>query len=418
MSWSLVWLLCLAGLNHLNPTMAANHHWRGPHQNGHFPDGDFSGFLDDEHLLWKEPLPGPGTSTPLVVEDLILITYAKEGTNTVAAFSIDGDLEWTAQCGTETPGRHRNGSGSNPSVTSDGKHFFAYFKSGDWVGLDAQGKTLWKRNLVQEYGEVSLYWDTGTSPLSTTTGVVITRMHEGSSWLASFHPLTGELQWKVPRDYNTPVEGDHGYSSPILTSLDGQEVILVWGGQHLTCHDPANGEVIWECGGFNPDEKPYWPAVASPMQIQNKVIVAFGRADKRQPRLHGISLRGMGDVTATQHLWENQIHSSFVPSPTTHGSLAILLSDRGTLAGIDPTTGESIWTFELPEHRSSYYASPSAGQDKLIAAREDGAVFVVNLAPEVSLFSESHLGERVIASPVFHGERLILRGEKHLMSFR
>ena len=137
-------------------------------------------------MNWKVALPGKGTSTPVVTKDWIVLTYAHEGQNTVAAYRRNGEPGWIALCGAEAPGKHRNGSGSNASIATDGDHFFAYFKSGHWVGLDHQGHTLWKHHLVEQYGPVSLYWDHGTSPLITSHGVVMARMHEGESW----RPLT------------------------------------------------------------------------------------------------------------------------------------------------------------------------------------------------------------------------------------
>ena len=38
-------------------------------------------------------------------------------------------------------------------------------------------------------------------------------------------------RWKVPRNYETPVEGDHGYGTPAIIHQDGKEQLLVWGGQ-------------------------------------------------------------------------------------------------------------------------------------------------------------------------------------------
>ena len=149
---------------------AQSHHWRGPHQNGFFPDGSLSGQLDASSMNWKVALPGKGTSTPVVTKDWIVLTYAHEGKNTVAAYRRNGEPGWIALCGAEAPGKHRNGSGSNASIATDGDHFFAYFKSGHWVGLDHQGHTLWKHHLVEQYGPVSLYWDHGTSPLITSHG--------------------------------------------------------------------------------------------------------------------------------------------------------------------------------------------------------------------------------------------------------
>ncbi len=398
--------------------MAQTKHWRGPSQNGNYGSGNFPSALNQSTLKWKTPLPGKGTSTPVLVQDNIFLTCPMDGKDGVMAFDLDGKELWRRVLGQETPGKHRNGSGSNASIATDGKRLFAYFKSGTLAGLDFNGKILWQHNLVEKYGPDTLYWDHGTSPVVTSSGVVMVRMHQGESWLASFDFETGQLQWKTPRNYQTPAEGDHGYTSPLVIDLNGKEVLLLWGAQHLTAHDPGDGNILWSCGDFNPSNKSFWPAVATPVLVDGVAIVPFGRADKRQPRLHGIKLAGSGDVTQSNRLWKIDQHSCFVPSPTTDGTHALVLSDRGVLAAIAPKTGLEVWKEELPEHRSNYYASPSVAGNFLYAAREDGAVFVIDISNSGSLTSEQDLGERIIASPVgFHKNQILIRGEKHLMCF-
>ncbi len=90
-------------------------------------------------------------------------------------------------------------------------------------------------------------------------------MHDGESWLAAFDKVTGEVSWKVPRNYKAPEEGRQGYSTPIVFSHEGIETLLVWGGQHLTAHNTVDGKTIWSCGNFNPESTRYWPSIASPV---------------------------------------------------------------------------------------------------------------------------------------------------------
>src|SRR6056300_501943 len=49
--------------------LAQSHHWRGPDQNGNFGPGKFPSTLNAKTLKWKTPLPGKGTSTPILVNN-------------------------------------------------------------------------------------------------------------------------------------------------------------------------------------------------------------------------------------------------------------------------------------------------------------------------------------------------------------
>lgn len=200
---------------------------------------------------------------------------------------------------------------------------FVAFKSGT---LAALGSTAGSAGRPTSWKPTARRTSTGITapPVLAGSVVVMTRMHAGDSWLAAFDRETGALRWKVARNYTTPTEGDQGYTTPLVISRDGRESILVWGAMHLTAHDPADGSLLWFCGGFNPDSKAFWPAVASPVVVDDVAIVPYGRSDRGEPRLHGIRLGGRGDVTATHRAWLRTTTGTFVPSPAAAEGRVIL----------------------------------------------------------------------------------------------
>jgi outer membrane protein assembly factor BamB len=388
--------------------------WRGPHDNGSTAQGTYPATWDATNVLWKAPLPGKGCSTPVVCAKRIFLTAPIKGLDSALAFDWAGKPVWQRTFGQEQPGKHRNGSGCNPSPATDGHEVFVCFKSGTLAALDWDGQVRWQTNLVAGFGPVNLYWDQGTSPVLTEKAVVIARMHHGDSWLAAFDKTSGKLLWKVARNYETPIEGDHGYTTPLVIRQQDREAVLVWGAEHVTAHDAGDGRLLWSCGGFNPRAMEYWPAVASPVVAGDIVVVAGGRADKSQPRLHGIKLGGNGDVTATHFAWKREDAGTFVPTPAEYKGRIYLLRDRGELECLDPATGQSLWHEAFPKASAAYYASPVIAAGKLYAAREDGVVFVAQVEGKFQMLAENRMGERVIASPVPVSNRLLIRGEQHL----
>jgi outer membrane protein assembly factor BamB len=158
----------------------------------------------------------------------------------------------------------------------------------------------------------------------------------------------------------------------------------------------------------------YWPTVASPVVAGDIVVVAAGRSDKGQPRLHGIKLGGKGDVTATHRVWKREDTGTFVPTPAEYKGRIYLLRDRGEIECLDPATGQTLWHDAFPKASANYYASPVIAVGKLYAAREDGVVFVAQVEGKFQLLAENKMGERVIASPVPVSNRILIRGEQHL----
>ncbi len=412
-------LVCVAALLAASFALAASPsnwpHWRGPQDNGSADSGSYPVKWDTiSNVIWKAELPGKGCSTPIVWDQRIFLTAPADGQDALLAFDWSGKLQWQTTLGPERAGKNAHGSGSNPSPVTDGQSVFVYFKSGDLAALDFDGKIRWQANLVERYGRDTLYWDYGTSPVLTEKDVIVARMHHGDSYVAAFDKTTGALHWKVPRNYTTPIEGDHSYATPIVIHEQGREALVILGGEHLTAHDSADGSLLWSCGDFNPQAKANWVPVGSPVIAGDMAVVPYGRG----ARLHGIKLGGSGDVTATHRIWLRDDTGAFVSTPAAAAGRIYLLhdhgADRGTLECLDAATGKTLCKGELPRSSAEFYASPVFADGKIYAAREDGVVFVAHCNEQFELLATNDMGEPIIASPVPVANRLLIRGEKHL----
>jgi outer membrane protein assembly factor BamB len=408
----ILWLSCVVA-GHL--AHADWPSWRGAQDHGSIATGDYPAEFNARTIRWQAPLPGKGCSTPIVVDRVIYVTAPVDGLDALLAFDWSGQLKWVTKFGPEVVGKHRNGSGSNASPVSDGQAIYVYYKSGTLAAVELDGTVRWRTNLVQQFGPAKLFWDHGTSPVVTQRHLVFTRMHDGDSWLAAFDKQSGEIAWKVARNYTVPVENDQCYTTPLVIQHQGRESLLVWGAEHLTIHDAGSGEVVWSCSGFNPDANKLWPAIATPVIVNGVAVIAYGRNDKGAPRLYGVRLEGSGDVTETNHVWFRDDISTFVPTPVAYDGHVYLVRDRGQVECLDPATGKTVWSDAFPKGRSNFYASPLIAGGKLYAPREDGTVFVASVVDgKFELLAENDLGEPVIGSPVPAENRLFIRGEKHL----
>ena len=389
--------------------------WRGPADHGSTESGNYPVRLDGGNIVWRARLPGRGCSTPIVWNQAIYLTAPVDGKDAVLSLDWSGSERWRTTFGPEDAGRHRNGSGCNASPATDGNGVFVYFKSGTLAAVELDGSVRWQMNLVERFGKTTLFWDHGTSPVLTEKYVVMARMHHGESWVAAFDKHSGDIVWKVDRNYQTPTEGDHGYTTPLVIQHDGREAVLVWGAEHMTIHDTADGQVLWSCGDFNPDSIKLWPAIATPVIVDGIAVIAYGRNDRGIPKLHGIRLDGSGDVTTTNRVWQRDDVGTFVPSPVAYRGRVYLVGDRGKVECLDPATGKTIWSARFPKNRAAFYASPLIADGKLYAPREDGVVFVARVTKGAfELLKANDMQESVIGSPVPVMNRLLIRGENYL----
>ena len=227
------------------------------------------------------------------------------------------------------PEKHKKaGSGSNPSPTKDGERIYVYYKSGTVAALDFSGKVVWKHNLQKMFGEDTLWWDLGTSPVLAAGKVVIAVMQEGNSFLVAFDAKTGKQVWKQSRDFQCPEESDQSYTTPQVIRDGNKELLVTWGADHLTAHDAKSGKLVWTCGGFNPENKAYWRVIASPTVTNGIALVPYGRGKT----VAAIKLEGSGDITKSARLWEKTGWGSDVPTPIGHNGRFLLLTDRCKMA--------------------------------------------------------------------------------------
>ncbi len=395
--------------------------WRGPHANGVAAPGDYPvTFSHTKNVRWKTPLPGVGSSTPAIWEDHLFLTagVAEDQADddasrhdAVLAYDLKGAPRWRVLLGQERKGKHRNGSGSNPSPVTDGKHVFVYFKSGTVAALDFEGKLAWQANLQKLYGEDTLWWDLGSSPVLVGDQLVIPVMHEGESFLVAFDKASGQPNWKTARNYECRRETDQSYTTPIVVGDPGNETIVTWGADHLTGHRAADGKLLWQCGGFNPKNEAMWRVIATPAITNNIALVPYGRAK----HLAAVKIGGEGDITEKARLWEKEGFGADVPSPAAKDGTFYLLTDNGWLHALDAATGEAHWEGRLPRSSSKYYASPVMAGEMLYAAREDGMIFTVHVKKDgFTVSGENDMGERIIATPIPIQNQLIIRGAEHL----
>jgi outer membrane protein assembly factor BamB len=103
-----------------------------------------------------------------------------------------------------------------------------------------------------------------------------------------------------------------------------------------------------------------------------------------------------------------------VPTPAEYKGRVYVLRDGGEVECVEPGSGRTIWRGAFPKGGGKFYGSPTIASGKLYAAREDGVVFVAQAEKGFEILAENKMGERVIASPVPAGNRLLIRGEQHL----
>ncbi len=386
--------------------------WRGPNFTGVAPGKGYpTTWSASENVRWKVELPGPGASTPIVWGDRIFLTCGVEGKNTVVCVDRNGKQLWLTELDQEKAGKHKKATGSNPSAVTDGEHVYAYFKTGTLACLDFAGEVIWKQNLQQLYGEDTLWWDLGTSPVLTKNHVVVAVMQTGPSYLAAFDKQTGKPAWKQDRNLDAPSEAAQSYSTPVICQDEGRDILVIVGADHVTAHDAATGKELWRVGGLNPTENKYFRSIASPV-VENGIVVApYARGNS----ITAVRLGGTGDVTSSHVVWTREKLGADVPTPAAQNGRVYVCTDKGEVACLDVKNGETVWSGHVEKNRNNFSSSPIVADGKIYVTREDGKTFVLAQGNEFKLLAANELeGEFVVATPVFTDGQILIRTLGHL----
>ena len=393
--------------------------WRGPALDGVAAGrGYVSSWSPTEHVLWRVKLPGLGASTPAVWGDRVVVTCAIEGKDAAICFDRTGKEVWRRELGAEKPGKHKKATGCNSSPVTDGTHVWVYYKSGALACLNlADGTPVWKTNLQQQFGEDTLWWDLGTSPVLTSKAVVIAVMQSGPSYLAAFDRLTGNLLWKQDRMLDAPEEAAQSYSTPVVVAGHADkgepaEMLVVLGADHVTAHDAADGREIWRAGGLNPTGHKFFRSIASPVVAGDLVVAPYARGET----ITAIRRGGTGDVTASHVAWVRTDLGADVPTPAVQDGRILVCTDKGRVESVDAATGKTLTKTELPKNRHAYSASPVIVDGRVIVTREDGESSVLAWPAATKAGAEAFqvlgrgvVDEMTVATPVCVDGRIFLR---------
>ncbi len=355
--------------------------WRGANQNG-LATGDAYPTVWSENTLvqWKYTVTGSGGSTPVLADDKAFFTAGTKtpeanGENFLIAVSTEtGKESWRVSTGDDVGAKHRKGSGSNPSAVTDGKNVYAYFRSGDLVCATTGGEVRWKMNLQKQYGEDTLWWDLGSSPLLTENAVVVAVMQTGPSYLVAFSKETGKELWKTDRMLGAPEEAAQSYSTPLAVSVNGMDAIAVMGADHLTLHAMSDGHELGQLGGFNPGGEKFFRSIASPVAEGDIIVCPYSRgATVTAVRMSELAAGKGKDAIA----WFRDDLGSDVPTPAAVNGRVYLAGDKGLISALDLETGKTLWQLELPKSRVAVTSSPLVAGNHLYITRENAVTYVI-----------------------------------------
>lgn len=427
--------------------------WRGPLASGASPTADPPlEWSETKNVKWKSPLPGSGTSTPVIWGNQVFILSAVQAskagdekfTDSAAAkpaapadpparrpggpggpggrpgfgggqkptdkfqfvvLCLDratGKTLWQKTVAEEVPheGHHPDHGYASASPVTDGEVVLAYFGSRGLHCLDMKGNVKWSKQLGHMITRNS--FGEGASPALLGDTVVINWDDESEKdFIAAFDRKTGNELWRKPRSEDT------GWATPLIVPNGKKTEVIVNASGKVRSYDLANGNELWSCSGQTPN------AIPTPVADQDTVYVTSGF---RGAALYAITLGRTGDLAGTDAVrWKFSKGTPYVPSPLLVGNqLYVFSGNNAILSCFDTKKGAPLFEAERLEGIPGIYASPVAAKDRVYVLGRNGNCVVLKQSAKLEILATNKLDDSTDASIALAGRDLFIRGKANL----
>ena len=363
--------------------------WSRPLGQGHSTIAAVDGRL---YTMYR-PAPGPGAEGDFGTQEAVIALDAKSG-----------ETLWEHRYPSE-PMNFQFGAGphSTPLVV-DGR-VFTIGTNKQLHAFDAKdGEILWAYDLVAELDAspalVRSRVKAGYGPSAIAYGdtVIVTVGGDNQSVIA-FRQKDGAIVWK---------SGDFliASASPVLIDLDGQEQLIVVGGELVQGLDPTNGDVLWS----HPQDAPGDMNNTTPV-FEDGVLfmsVAYDNGSR------ALSLERTDKGSKAEELWYSKDLQVMFSNTLQLGDFIVGSSgDFGPafLVALDWKTGERLWR-ERGFGRSSFLWA----ENKVILLDEDGTLALTRMTRDglEVMDSAEVLDGKAWSAPTLNDGVLFLRDRQQI----
>lgn len=429
--------------------------WRGPYQTSVSTEKGLPAAVDSKKPLWEVDF--PGQSAPVIANGRLYINgYLGTGPElqeVTACFDAEtGKLLWDyRECDFLSDTIYLRYSTSSPTIDPETGNIYAQHTQGLVMCFSPEGKLLWKRSMMEEFGRL-------TFPNSRTASPVVDRdlvISRGitSAWGAhgpagdrfyAFDKKTGQLVWSsAPGDRPQ----DNTFSNPYLDIWDGKRVLYSAGGDSsILALNARTGEPLWRFafakagakGGINASLIRYKDSLIALHESENLDSTEIGRmAAFRIPNPTEVkptnSIIPHVFPPKTFEVWRNNL-GSLASSPLPVGDLVYVVTGTGDLAAVEAASGKVLWKKKLGiEQRQStpfyadgllyvamYVKAKNANDPATVADDSGGNGELFVLKPSLDgaqVVSQTELTGRCFGSPIGFNGKLYIQTDKKLYCF-
>jgi outer membrane protein assembly factor BamB len=342
--------------------------WRGPRRDGTVGGEPWPTSLASLEKLWHVDGLGPSYSGPIVAADRVFTTE-----------TVDEELELVRALD-RTTGRElwraswegalsvpffasANGSWTRATPAYDGSALYVAGMRDVLVCLDAaNGFERWRCDFPRRFGSEPPAFGFVSSPLVVGELVLV----QAGGAVVALDKQSGEPRWRALEDGGG---NDSAFSSPVVATLGGREMLVVQTRTVLAGLDPRAGTRLWSrpivaFRGMN---------ILTPLVLGDSIFTsAYGG---RAQRLELSSTAAGFELTPS---WD-AAQQGYMTSPVAVDGHAYLFLRSNRFACLDLANGRERWT---SEPTGDEYWSLVAQGDAILALSDNGTLRLLHATPE------------------------------------
>jgi outer membrane protein assembly factor BamB len=318
---------------------------------------------------------------------------------------LAGERVWDKITSLETSARlyFKMAPRSTPAV-ADGR-VFTFGISGILSCLDAKtGDVLWRRDFVKQYRGTAPGWGTSASPLVDGDLCIIHVGGPDTGGLTAFDVKSGDVRWCFDGD-------GPAYGSPIVVELAGERQVVTLTLNYFLGVSAKTGKLLWKL----PCREIHSENCLTPILYRDLLIFAG-----RNERPRAIRLEKGATGIAPKEIWKGDGPGLYTSTPVLRGDLLFGASSsgRGYFFCADATTGRTLWQSDPPETVGNT-SILNAGSVLLFLTQHGRLTVAKPRGDRYEPIAEYKVSDRrVMAHPVFLGDRILIRDDMMLRSFR
>jgi outer membrane protein assembly factor BamB len=373
---------------------------------------------EDNGIAWKTPIPGKAWSSPVVLGKQIWLTNATPDSKHLSAVCVDREtgkiVHEIKLFDVEKPQYiHPFNSAASPTPALEPGRLYVTFGYAGTACIDTEsGKKIWER--TDDELVINHYRGPGSSPLLYKDMLVMDFDGSDHQFIVALDKRTGKTLWKTNRsvDYQDVDDsgkilrdGDmrKGFSTPRVSTLGGEPVILSLGSKCFYAYRPSDGKEVWRI-----EDRGSHSGSSTPLVGDQFIYYCTGLGKER---LRALKPGGQGVLGKDSIAWEVGKGVPSKPSPTLVDGRIYMCNDGGIASCIDAKTGSEIWHERLA---GNYSASPVYADGKLYFCNEDGLTTVLAAGPKFKKLEENELDDGVMASPAVVEHSIVIRTKSNL----